>query len=135
MEHADIAERFIAATYPRAEIAIVAGSTARGERTTTSDIDLLLIGDSLFDDDARTSAAATHEFEGEIFEVFAYRPEGFAEWAHRGVQQHRPVIVHMLVEGLPIRSSASLDPFARTGARSSPPARRWTQRSRRSGAT
>jgi len=109
MEHADIAERFIAATYPRAEIAIIAGSTSRGERTTTSDIDLLLIGDSLFDDGSQTSAAATHEFEGEIFEVFAYRPEGFDEWAHRGIRQHRPVIVHMLVEGSPIRTVDTLD--------------------------
>ena len=109
MEHADITERFIAAVYPRAEIAVIAGSTARGERTATSDIDLLLIGDALFDDEAQLSAAATHAFEGEIFEVFAYRPEGFADWADRGIRQHRPVIVHMLVEGLPIRVSPSLD--------------------------
>ncbi|WP_146115329.1 nucleotidyltransferase domain-containing protein [Microbacterium sp. MYb62] len=109
MEHAAIAERFIAAVYPRAEIAVIAGSTARGERTATSDVDLLLIGDSLFDVAAQTSEAATHEFEGEIFEVFAYRPEGFAEWADRGIEQHRPVIVHMLVEGIPIRSTPSLE--------------------------
>lgn len=108
MEYAEIAERFIAATYPRAEIAIVAGSTARGERTTTSDIDLLLIGDSLFEDESQTSAAATYEFEGEVFEVFAYTPEGFDEWAHRGVEGYRPVIVHMLVEGAPIRTGTSL---------------------------
>lgn len=111
MEHAEIAERFVAATYPRAEIAIIAGSTARGERTATSDIDLLLLGSSLFDVEGKQSEAATHEFEGEVFEVFAYTPQGFAEWARRGVDQHRPVIVHMLVEGVPIRSSASLDGF------------------------
>lgn len=109
MEHAAVAERFVAETYPRAEIAIIAGSTARGERTATSDIDLLLLGEALFDDESQTSEAATHAFEGEIFEVFAYTPEGFAEWAHRSVDQHRPVIVHMLVEGRAIRSSASLD--------------------------
>lgn len=111
MEHAEIAERFVTATYPRAEIAIVAGSTARGERTATSDIDLLLLGDSLFDVEGQQSEAATHEFEGEIFEVFAYTPQGFEEWARRGVDQHRPVIVHMLVEGMPIRSTAALDGF------------------------
>ncbi|MFK3679473.1 nucleotidyltransferase domain-containing protein [Microbacterium sp. NPDC090218] len=113
MDHAELVERFIAATYPRAGIAIVAGSTARGARTATSDIDLLLIGESLFDDVEQSSEAATREFEGEIFEVFAYTPAGFAEWANRGIGQHRPVIVHMLVEGLPIRSDASLDELRR----------------------
>lgn len=109
MDHAELIERFIADTYPRAGIAIVAGSTARGERTATSDIDLLLIGESLFDDTTRSSEASTHEFGGEIFEVFAYTPEGFAEWATRSLGQHRPVIVHMLMEGLPVRADASLD--------------------------
>ncbi|MFJ6531694.1 hypothetical protein [Microbacterium sp. NPDC091662] len=37
MQHADLVERFIASAYPRAEIAIVAGSTARGERTASSE--------------------------------------------------------------------------------------------------
>lgn len=111
MDHAERAERFIAETYRRARIAIVAGSTAREERTATSDTDLLLIGDLLFDDPTQSSEAATHEFEGEIFEVFAYTPDGFAEWADRGLDNHRPVIVHMLVEGIPIRDDGSLDEF------------------------
>lgn len=108
MEYTDRVERFIAETYPRASIAIVAGSTARGERTATSDVDLLLIGESLFDDPTQTSAAVTLAFEDEIFEVFAYTPAGFEEWAKRGVDQQRPVIVHMLVEGIAIRSDDSL---------------------------
>ncbi len=103
-----VAERFVAARYPRADVAIVAGSSARGERTATSDIDLLLLGDALFDARDQTSEASTHEFEGEIFEVFAYTPTGFDEWADRGVAQHRPVTVHMLVEGIAIRDDGRL---------------------------
>ncbi|WP_336500562.1 nucleotidyltransferase domain-containing protein [Microbacterium paraoxydans] len=117
MDQVERVGRFTAARYPRASIAIVAGSTARGQRTRTSDIDLLLVDDDLFDDDAQTSEAATHEFEGEIFEVFAYTAEGFETWASRGVAQHRPVIVHMLVEGVPVRSGPGLDDLrARWGA-------------------
>lgn len=108
MNHAGISEKFVAAHYPRATTAIIAGSTNRGERTATSDIDLLLIGDALFDDE-RTSLAATHAFEGEIFEVFAYTPEGFDVWAQRDVDRHRPVIVEMLVDGTPLRSGPELD--------------------------
>ncbi|KJQ53137.1 nucleotidyltransferase domain-containing protein [Microbacterium sp. SA39] len=109
MEHTDVAERFIAESYHRASIAIVAGSTARGARTPTSDIDLLLIGESLFEDPGKTSEAATYGFEGEIFEVFAYTPAGFDEWAQRSVNQCRPVIVQMLIEGITIRHDAALE--------------------------
>lgn len=108
MDHLAVAERFVAARYPRADAAIVAGSTARRERTATSDIDLLLLGDELFDAEEQTSEASTQEFEGEIFEVFAYTPTGFDEWADRGVAQHRPVTVHMLVEGTAVRDDGRL---------------------------
>lgn len=108
MNHLAVAERFVATHYPRATVAVVAGSTARGTRTTTSDIDLLLLGDELFELEGQMSDASTQEFDGEIFEVFAYTPQGFDEWAERGVAQHRPVTVHMLVEGTAIRDDGRL---------------------------
>lgn len=112
-QQAALVERFIDAAYPGATIAVVAGSTARGERTGTSDIDLLLLGDALFTADGQRSEAATHAFEGEILEVFAYTPDGFREWAERGVAQYRPVIVHMLVEGVPVRDDGRLGDLRR----------------------
>lgn len=112
MHHLALAERFVAAYFPAATTAVLAGSTVRGTRTPTSDLDLLLIGEDLFAD-ARaatgpSSHAATYGFEGEAVEVFAYTPSGFEEWARRGVAQHRPVIVHMLMEGLPLRTGPEL---------------------------
>lgn len=103
MHHLTLAERFVEDRYPGADLAVVAGSTSRGSRTATSDIDLLLIGDRLFVDESRISEASTQRFEGEVFEVFAYSPVGFDEWADRGIAQHRPVTLHMLVEGIVIR--------------------------------
>lgn len=108
MEYIDLAERFIAAHFPNASIAVIGGSTSRGERTATSDIDLLLIGEDILDADQIGSATCV-EFEGEIFEVFAYTPNGFQEWAQRSIAQYRPVIVHMLVEGLAVRGGVDLD--------------------------
>ncbi|WP_144877339.1 nucleotidyltransferase domain-containing protein [Microbacterium sp. 1.5R] len=108
MDHLVAAERFIAERFPSASTAIVAGSTARGDRTTSSDIDLLLLGEDLFDGRA-TSEASTHVVDGEIFEVFAYTAGGFEDWAGRGIAQHRPVIVHMLLEGVAIRRDRGLD--------------------------
>lgn len=108
MAYIDLAERFTAEHFPKASTVVIGGSTARGERTRTSDIDLLLIGEDLLPD-GQISAALTLEFEGEIFEVFAYTPEGFDSWARRSIAQHRPVIVHMLVEGTPVRAGTELD--------------------------
>lgn len=113
MDYIALADRFVAAHYPTASIAVVGGSTARGERTRTSDIDLLLIGDDILAD-GQIGAALTSEFEGEVLEVFAYTPKGFTEWAQRSVAQHRPVIVHMLVEGISVRGGDDLDELRTT---------------------
>lgn len=107
MTYLDLCERFIEREYPAAEIAVIGGSTARGDRTASSDIDLLVIGDDLFPDGG-TSRAATYRFEGEVFEVFAYTHDGYAEWARGGISQHRPVIVHMLIEGEEVRGGGAL---------------------------
>ncbi|MEL5989697.1 nucleotidyltransferase domain-containing protein [Microbacterium phosphatis] len=97
-----VAERFVSQHFPGASTAVVAGSTARGDRTATSDIDLLLIGDRTFGDE-RTSLAATYAFEGEILEVFAYTDDDFDQWARRGVDSHRPVLLDMLLRGVAVR--------------------------------
>lgn len=104
-----VTERFVAAQFPGASIAILAGSTARGERTVTSDIDLLLLGESMFAVPGQTSIATTRAFEGEVFEVFGYTPDGFEQWAVRDVAQYRPVIVNMLVDGIAVRADSSLE--------------------------
>lgn len=107
MDYLALSERFVAERFPAAPIAVVGGSTARGTRTATSDVDLLVIGDEIFADGS-SSLAATYEFENELFEVFAYTFDSFNEWARGGVAQHRPVIVHMLLEGAPVRGGQSL---------------------------
>lgn len=107
MDYVALCENFVATNFPAATIAVMAGSTARGTRTTTSDIDLLLIGDELFDDQ-RTSLAGTYQFGGEAFEVFAYTNEAFEQWTHGGLAQYRPVIVEMLFEGRGVRGGADL---------------------------
>ncbi|GGF47184.1 hypothetical protein GCM10010922_23740 [Microbacterium sorbitolivorans] len=104
MSYLAIVERFVSHHFPHASVALLAGSTARGTRTSTSDIDLLLLGEEIFADD-RTSLAATYRFEDEIFEVFAYTEAGFTVWANRGFEQHRPVIVQMLIDGIAVRGA------------------------------
>lgn len=104
MNYLAVVERFVSHHFPHTSVALLAGSTARGARTSTSDIDLLLLGEEIFADD-RTSLAATYRFEDEVFEVFAYTEAGFAVWANRGFEQHRPVIVQMLIDGIAVRGA------------------------------
>lgn len=108
MDYVELCKSFIEQEFPTAEIAVIGGSTARGTRTASSDVDLLIIGDGVFTD-GRSSLAATYSYGGEVFEVFAYSHDAYSEWARRGIERHRPVIVHMLVEGREVRGGAALD--------------------------
>lgn len=107
MEALDVARAFIDERFPLAQAAVVGGSTATRTRTTTSDIDLLLLGPRTMLDGG-DSLAATCLHRGELIELFAYTEDGFERWAARGVAQHRPVIVDVLVHGMIIRDGAVL---------------------------
>ncbi|WP_206446332.1 nucleotidyltransferase domain-containing protein [Agrococcus sp. KRD186] len=107
MQHLEIARRFVEQEFPGADSAVVAGSTASGRRTATSDIDLLVLGPEGMLGDA-DSLAANYAFEGEAMEVFAYTEAGFDRWANRGVEEARPVIVDMLVGGTAVLTGPTL---------------------------
>lgn len=107
MDYVELTKRFIEERFPGAEIAVIGGSTARGTRTRTSDIDLLLIGDDIFAD-GESSLAGAWEYDGEVFEVFAYTHDAYTEWACGGISQYRPVLVHLLVDGQELRGGDAL---------------------------
>ncbi|PPF44103.1 hypothetical protein C5B85_10685 [Pseudoclavibacter sp. AY1F1] len=108
MEPAEVAAAFVAECFPRAEIAVLAGSSATGRRTATSDIDLLLIGPEAMFDDGRTSLAASMAYEREVIELFSYTEADFARWVRSDLSGHRPVLLSMLQEGLPVRGGTQL---------------------------
>lgn len=95
----DLAEDFVAARFPRANTVVLAGSTASGTATPTSDIDLLLLGPPEMFPNGRDSLAATYDWGGRLVEVFAYTPASYRAWAEREASSHRPVILTMLLDG------------------------------------
>ncbi|MBO0926283.1 nucleotidyltransferase domain-containing protein [Cellulomonas sp. zg-ZUI199] len=103
-----IAEQFVASLFPAACGAVLAGSSASGTSTPTSDLDLVLICPTGALDGGRSSLAATYEHSGRVVEVFAYSPEAYRTWAGREVDAHRPVILTMLSEGVVLRSGPEL---------------------------
>ncbi|WP_309067586.1 nucleotidyltransferase domain-containing protein [Microbacterium sp.] len=108
MDHDALARSFVEAHFPSADAAVLAGSTARGERTATSDIDLLVLGPGEMFEAGEDSRAATFAFEGEVFEVFAYTPGAFDRWVEKELGRHRPLLLNMLIEGRPVRTGALL---------------------------
>ncbi|WP_203135800.1 nucleotidyltransferase domain-containing protein [Microbacterium sp. JZ31] len=109
MDHDALARRFVEDRFPAAEAAVLAGSTARGERTATSDVDLLVLGPAQMFDADEDSLAATLAFEGEAFEVFAHTAGAFERWVEKDLARHRPLLLNMLFEGRPVRAGALLD--------------------------
>jgi predicted nucleotidyltransferase len=100
MDVLEIARRFVDERFPTATIAIVGGSSARGTRTPTSDIDMLVIAPSPAFGDGSDSLAASYAFEDEAVEVFAYTPDAFERWAEHDLADYRPVLHTLLMEGV-----------------------------------
>ncbi|WP_187291329.1 nucleotidyltransferase domain-containing protein [Cellulomonas flavigena] len=104
-----LVDHVVATRFPAATGVVLAGSTATGTSTPTSDVDLLVLGPGAMFDDGRTSLAATVEESGRLVELFAYTPQAYREWAAQEVAAHRPVILAMLRDGMVLRSDAGVD--------------------------
>ena len=101
-----LADQFVAHRFPSACGVVLAGSSATGTSTPTSDLDLVLLHPE--GTLAGSSLAATYEHDGRLVEVFAYTPAAYRDWAAREVDAHRPVILSMLTDGLILRSGPEL---------------------------
>lgn len=90
-----IAGEAVAAHYPNADSAFVAGSFMRGEGSATSDIDLVVLHSSL--------AHAYREsfiFEGIPVETFVHDPETLSWFLEQDRKDGRPALIGMLMEGV-----------------------------------
>ena len=99
-----LVDDLVATRFADARGVVLAGSTATGASTPTSDVDVLVLGPGTMFDEGRTSLAATVEESGRLVELFAYTPEAYRAWAGREVADHRPVILAMLRDGVVLRS-------------------------------
>ncbi|RHA42295.1 hypothetical protein D1825_07525 [Cellulomonas rhizosphaerae] len=103
-----LANGFVADRFPSAVGAVLAGSSAAGTSTSTSDLDLVVLCPEESFDGEDASLAATYEHASRLVEVFAYTPDAYRRWAGRELAAHRPVILAMLTEGVILRSGSEL---------------------------
>jgi hypothetical protein len=91
-----VAREILPRRYPGAAAALLAGSSARGASTPTSDIDLVVLY-------AHLEAASRQSFvhEGAAFEAFVHDPQTLRWFFQSDVERGRPVLLRMVVEGKP----------------------------------
>ncbi|QNO15592.1 nucleotidyltransferase domain-containing protein [Alkalicella caledoniensis] len=91
------AREFITQEYPNCSLAILAGSVVRGEGTETSDLDIVIITA-----EEEMPYRKSLIFQKWPIEVFVYNPSSYKIYCAKGVEQARPSLISMIVEGIPI---------------------------------
>lgn len=122
LEPVDLARRLVRERFPGALAAVLAGSTAAGRATPSSDLDIaVLIGDGAGD-----TCRETLRFEGRVVELFIHTRAGLAELFAADVAARRAVLQSMYVTGLVLvdRAGEAADAraLAEADLREGPPA-------------
>lgn len=99
----DTARRFVEERFPNAHVALVGGSVIRGEATSTSDLDIVLI-----DDQEDAPLRASYVYEDWPIEVFVHTEESLPEWIAKDGKRQRPSMAMMVAESVPIRGNEVL---------------------------
>ena len=104
-QHAfDIAQRFVAAKFPDAECAFVAGSLMRGEGKPHSDIDLVV----LYGPDFMAVRREAHAFEGVPIDVFLHNEQAQDFFFDKDVRRGVCALLSMIFEGRVIGKDTAL---------------------------
>lgn len=101
MEPIDAAEQLILRDYPNCLLAILGGSAGRGEHNEQSDLDIVVIDESVQDLTQRTIGAY-----GWIIELFFLTKTEYREQFNAGVIAGNPTLQRMVTEGIVIRMSS-----------------------------
>ncbi|SEH57495.1 MULTISPECIES: nucleotidyltransferase domain-containing protein [unclassified Leifsonia] len=106
-----LAARFCDREYPGATTIVLGGSASTGRRTSTSDIDILLIAPTLrrADSGSTQAEARVAHRDGERIDVFAYTEEGYRGWAERDFASVHPVLPYLLTEGTVLRAGTEFE--------------------------
>lgn len=99
----ELAGEIVKRRYSGAACAFAAGSIMRGQGTTSSDIDLVVVFE-------RLDAAWRESFvqEGVPVEAFVHDPSTLAWFMDEDARNGHPVLAHMVAEGLPIGDNEAL---------------------------
>ena len=86
---------FIDKYFPQCYLSILAGSTVRGESTTTSDLDIVIIDINL----TNCYRESFYEF-GWPIEAFVHNKESLIKWIEKDILRRKPSMPNMICEGV-----------------------------------
>lgn len=97
------AHAFVRDAFPQAEAAFLGGSTASGEATPSSDLDVLVVLPERWSPAAFVETTRT---DGQLVEAFVYGPASLRVWLDKGRAERRPVLDHLIADGMPLTDNA-----------------------------
>lgn len=99
MRYSEVAKQLLAEKFPTAKCAFIAGSITRGEGTSTSDIDLVIVYDPAVLPIAYRDSMLYHDWP---IEMFVQNENSLAYFWEKDIESGCPILVNMVAEGLPI---------------------------------
>ncbi|TDE92543.1 nucleotidyltransferase domain-containing protein [Occultella glacieicola] len=93
------AQAFVREEYPVARVAFLGGSSATGQATNSSDLDVLVILPADWDE---VSFVETTTFDGQHVEAFVYGVPALERWLAKGRAERRPVLDRLIGHGIPL---------------------------------
>lgn len=100
MEPYEAAKELILREYPNCLIAVLGGSAGKGEHNEKSDLDIVVIDDTIED-----LSRKTIEANGWVVELFLLTTSGYRELFDAGVMAGNPTLQRILAEGKILRNS------------------------------
>ncbi|MDQ0207585.1 nucleotidyltransferase domain-containing protein [Alkalicoccobacillus murimartini] len=102
----EVASEFITHHFPNCSFAVLAGSTARGEETPTSDLDIVIF------DEHSDHYRESFVYEGWKIEAFVHHSISYRKEFEEEKEIGRPILGNMLIEGLLLKDHASYKAIA-----------------------
>ncbi|MDX1700297.1 MAG: nucleotidyltransferase domain-containing protein, partial [Melioribacteraceae bacterium] len=96
----DAAKKFAEEKFPESEIVFLAGSASRGEETISSDLDIVIIDDSI----ASNYRESFFLYDWKI-ETFLHNTNSYIEQFNNDKETGRPILANMLAEGKVIKDN------------------------------
>jgi hypothetical protein len=93
----EAAKKFVLETFPTCQAALLGGSVVRGDETITSDLDIVIIDESL-----RSEYRESFNLHGWPIETFVHNRKTIQVYFQKDCQRARPSLPRMVSEGIPL---------------------------------
>ncbi|MCA1026041.1 nucleotidyltransferase domain-containing protein [Cytobacillus kochii] len=104
----EAAVKFVEGNFPDCNIALLAGSASRGEETMTSDLDIVIIDNSL------NSYRESFVLYGWKIESFVHNFNSYLEQFEKDRNKGRPILANMLIDSKVLKNNGELDDIRNT---------------------